>query len=443
MMDVSSADNVIDLGRVIDERAISGFQIRVFLLCGLVGILDGLNSQSIGVAAKSMAADFHISMASFGPVFAAMLLGASIGAVVFGPMGDRFGRKPPMVLAMIIMAVFTLLTPAVHSVIGLIAVRFLLGVGLGGATPCFLALGAEYAPERLRQRISALLWLGFPIGVTFGSFFNAWLIIHYHWPMLFYVGGGAPVVLLLLIVAGLPESVRFLIARDRSPAAITAILHRLAPEVPIAPGTKFIAPHERLEEGGSETLLPGPSLVVTFALWLSFLTIFAALSVTTLWGPALLEQAGLPAGHAAIAVGLFGAGALAGILVTGLLLERYGKISLILSLILGAVSTAALGAAGGLIGTVNILMAIAGFFLGLGSAGDIALAAQLYPTASRSRGLGWAMGAGRFGQFLAPLLIGLLEFKLLPLWSDFAAIAAMPFVGALFMLAIRGNAEKK
>ena len=102
----------IDLERLLDDRPISAFQIRVFVLCGLVGILDGLNTMSIGVAAKAMAAAFHIRLASFGPVFSAMLLGATVGAVIFGALGDRFGRKQPIIVAVVIIAVFTLLTPA-------------------------------------------------------------------------------------------------------------------------------------------------------------------------------------------------------------------------------------------------------------------------------------------------------------------------------------------
>ena len=171
-----------------------------------------------------MAAEFHIRLANFGPVFSAMLLGATLGAVLFGAMGDRFGRKQPIIVAVVIIAVFTLATPAVHSIGGLVIVRFLLGLGLGGATPGFLALGSEYAPARLRQRLVSVIWLGFPLGGALGAFQNAYLLAHYSWQAVFYVGGAIPLVLLLFLVFGLPESIRFLIARNRDPAAIASIM---------------------------------------------------------------------------------------------------------------------------------------------------------------------------------------------------------------------------
>ena len=434
----SDAGAPVDLERLLDDRPISGFQIRIFLLCGLVGILDGLNTMSIGVAAKAMAADFQIRLASFGPVFAAMLLGATIGAIGFGAFGDRVGRKQPIIAAVVIIAVFTLLTPAAHTVGGLIVIRFLLGLGLGGATPGFLALGSEYAPARLRQRLVSVLWLSFPGGGVLGAFLNAYLLAHHGWRMLFYAGGAVPVLLLPFLVFGLPESVRFLAARNRRPAAVAGIIRSLAPDLAFGPGSRLITPHEPAQVS-TEALLRGRDATRTLALWCSFLMIYGTLTALTLWVPALLAARGMAAPDTAVAVGFGSFGALVGVGIAGFLLDRFGRIVLVVSLVVGAISVAAIGAVGDGTLPVVVLMTLAGIFVGVGSSGVIALVVRIYPTASRSRGLGWAMGAGRFGQFIVPLIIGLLVRAAWPVPAILLAIAVLPLLGAASVLAVRGG----
>ncbi len=434
----SEAAAPIDLELLLDGRPVSTFQIQIFLLCGLVGILDGLNTMSIGVAAKAMAADFRIPLASFGPVFAAMLLGATIGAIVFGVLGDRFGRKQPIIVAVAIIAMFTLSTPAVHSVRGLVVIRFLLGLGLGGATPGFLALGSEYAPARLRQRLVSVLWLSFPGGGVLGAFLNAYLLAHHGWRTLFYVGGAVPMLLLPPLVFGLPESIRFLAARNRRPAAVAGILRRLAPDLVFGSGSRLIAPHEA-KAVPAEALPRRRDATRTFVLWCSFLVIYGTLTALTLWVPALLAARGMAGPDTAIAVGFDSFGALIGVGIAGTLLERFGRIVLVLSLIMGAISVAAIGPVGDGVLPVIVLMTVAGFFVGLGSSGVIVLVVRIHPTASRSRGLGWAMGAGRLGQFIVPLVIGLLVRAAWTVPTILLAIAVLPLLGAIFILSIRND----
>ncbi len=434
---LAEASGTIDLERLLDDRPVGTFQIRVFVLCGLVGILDGLNTQSIGVAAKTMARDFHIRLASFGPVFSAMLLGATLGAIVFGTMGDRFGRKRPIIVSVVIIAVFTLLTPATHTIGGLVIVRFLLGIGLGGATPGFLALGSEYAPARLRQRLVSVIWLSFPLGGVLGAFQNAYLLGHYSWQAVFYVGGAIPVMLLLVLVFGLPESIRFLVAGNRNTGAIDAILRRLAPDMSLAANGRLTVHREPAQAPTTESLLHGRNARSTFALWGSFLMMYGTLTALTLWAPTLLAMNSMSGPRTAIAVGFNGFGALFGVGFAGLLLDRFGKSILVFALILGAISVAAIGFVGDAVIPVIILMTLAGFFVSTGASGGIALTVENYPTAARSRGLGWAMGAGRFGQFLAPLVIGLLVLAAWSIPTIFMMIAALPLLGAMLMLLVR------
>ena len=175
----------VDVDRLIDERPISALQIRVFILCALVAVLDAVDSQSIGVAGPLIRDAFHMSAGAFAPVYSAGLFGAAIGALAFGPISDRFGRRPMLIFTTALFGVFTCLTVFADSFPVLVFYRFVAGLGLGGATPCFITMAAEYAPQKHRAMLVSLLWAGYPLGNAVGGFMTAYLIKNYEWPMVF------------------------------------------------------------------------------------------------------------------------------------------------------------------------------------------------------------------------------------------------------------------
>src|ERR1700683_2001320 len=203
--------DVIDL---IDRHSVSGFQIGVLILCMLVAALDGLDTKAIGYTAPAIAAVIHLPMPQFGQVGSAGLVGAAIGALSFGPFADLFGRKWFMIVAIIVFAIFSYMTAQSTSLSDLLTYRFLAGLGLGGATPAFLAMGAELAPKRLRDVVVTVLFAAFPAGGLIGSLTSAWVIPAFGWQSVFYIGTVAPLVIAVVLALWLPESVRFLLARN-------------------------------------------------------------------------------------------------------------------------------------------------------------------------------------------------------------------------------------
>ena len=127
----------VDVANLIDDRPIAALQIRVFILCALVALLDGADSQAIGVAGPLIAAQLKMPMGAFAPAFSAGLFGAAIGALAFGPVADRVGRKPMLVFATALFGVFTCLTALADSFSVLVIYRFIAGLGLGGSHPLF------------------------------------------------------------------------------------------------------------------------------------------------------------------------------------------------------------------------------------------------------------------------------------------------------------------
>lgn len=424
----------VDVAALIDEQPLSRFQIVLLLLCGCAAVLDGWDTFSIGVAAPSIAAKLGMPMSSIGVVFSTALLGAATGAFTFGPLADRFGRKRLLIVALLLFGVFTALTAVADRIETLLLVRFCAGVGLGGATPSFLALASEYAPARMRASVTSALWAGFPLGGMIGGFLNAWLVGAFDWPSLFYVGGALPLLLAPLVAWRVPESLHFLITRGADQERVGPILERLSPGLGAArpvlretPAAGF--PLRQLFADGRAT--------TTLLLWVPFFLAFGLLAIVVFWTPSLLRQQGMSAPAAATVVGFHGLGGFIGMVMAGRLLELLGPVrALVPAFMIGALCTAALGMVGSSMVEAALVDGLIGLFVGIGASGVIGLSALVYPTAMRSSGIGSALAMGRVGQVCAPLLVGamLLAGSTIPeifLWVALAplvAAAAIPLV---------------
>src|SRR5579872_1581413 len=150
-MAISQAQTgTIDVAEFIDQQPVGGFHLRLLLACAAVLFLDGFDTQAIGYVAPALAKEWGLSKGTLGPVFSAGLFGLMIGALVFGPLADRIGRKKIIVLSTLAFGVGALVTAMVRDVDALLVIRFLTGLGLGGAMPNAIAMTAEFNPQRRR-----------------------------------------------------------------------------------------------------------------------------------------------------------------------------------------------------------------------------------------------------------------------------------------------------
>jgi len=408
-MTQSEQRSEVDVTRLIDESPLSGFQIGIILCCALVSALDGVDTQSIGVAAPFIAAGLGIKMPDFGPIFSAALLGATIGAATFGPLADRLGRKRLLVFATVLFGVFTILTALANSVPMLYALRLLAGIGLGGATPCFIALTSEYAPARLRATLVTIMWSAFPLGAMLGGFLNSYLINELGWRAIFYIGGVAPLVLAAVLIGYLPESIKFLLLQRNDSKAVAGIVARLGVAMPPGAGATFVVDEKRLPGVSIGHLFTEGRALGTLLLWVPFFMGFGILTVAVLWTPTLLHLNGIPAAATAFVVAFNGLGGFLGQSNAGWLIKRFGILAILFpAFILGAGATVGLGYGAASVGLAATFIGLIGLFMGFGTGGAIALAATIYPTSIRSTGVGWGMAMGRCGQIVGPLLTGVL-----------------------------------
>jgi AAHS family 4-hydroxybenzoate transporter-like MFS transporter len=422
--------SLINVSHLIDDGSVTRFQVLVIGLCSLVAFLDGLDSLSIAVAAPLIADSLGLAKSALGPIFSAALLGAMIGALTFGALGDRYGRKRILIAAVMVFAVFTFTTAHVTSYPTLLAARFAAGLGLGGATPCFIALASEYAPSRRRAMVASLIWAAFPLGGAIGGFLNAYILTHFGWQAIFLVGGIVPLLVTGALWRWVPESIGFLLASRADQSRIGAIVERIKPGLPV--GVLLVGNEVPITGTPLKHLFAKGRVMATLLLWTPFFTSFGTLALIVYWMPELLRGHGIALSQSSVVIGVNSMGALMGMASAGWLIDRFGaRRILIPSMLLGACATGILGFAATSVASISLVMMVLGLSVGLSASGSVALASLTYPTAIRSSGVGWAMGMGRFGQVLAPLFASSVTAAGWPDTKLFLCAALAPLVGAI------------
>ena len=425
------AERVLDVGALIETRPIGPAQWTVIGLCAFAAMLDGLDLQSIGLAAPAMGAQLHIAPQAFGVVFSAALAGLALGAFLLGPVADRVGRKRVLVGATFCFGFFTLTTAYAGNLPELLASRFLAGIGLGGAIPSFISLTSEYVPKTRRSAVVSLLWAGFPLGGVVGGLLGSRLIPAYGWQSVFLVGGVLPILLSMILAIALPESVSFLVAAGKSEDRIGRTLRRIFPDVSTAGEIRFEFVKENAPRATVLQLFGSGRAAGTPLLWASFFFAFMILVTNSSWSPILLRRVGIAAEQSALALALFNFGSLFGSAAAGMLLNRFGTLRVLPpTLTLGALAYATVGWSAPSLDAVMMAEGLFGLLLGCASSGLIALSAIYYPVAIRSTGVGWATGIGRLGSVAGPLAVGQMVGAQWDVPTIFAALGGSVLIGA-------------
>jgi AAHS family 4-hydroxybenzoate transporter-like MFS transporter len=399
----------IDVTAVIDRVPLSRLQITTIVLCGIVAVLDGFDTQAIAFVAPVIAREWGIETSAFGPVFGAGLLGLTLGALVCGPAGDRLGRKSMILIATLVFGLFALTTPFANSLSTLMVYRFLTGVGLGGAMPNIIALTSEYSPQHKRATLVTVMFCGFPLGAVLGGLISARLISAFGWPAVFYLGGIMPLVVLPVLWLALPESIRLLVARGGDTGKLSPLMTRLDPAGRYDQSSQFVLREDKSASSSIGELFRGGRAYGTCLLWIVFFSNLLMLYFLINWLPSVLQQAGMPIERAIIATVVLNAGGIVGGLALGRVVDRRGPFAVLTgAYAAAALFVAAIGMGGlGMIAALMSTIFVAGFFV-IGSQFCMnALAAGFYPTAVRSTGVGWALGIGRIGSIVGPVVGGI------------------------------------
>jgi AAHS family 4-hydroxybenzoate transporter-like MFS transporter len=393
---------------LIDQQRLTGRNYFVIALLLIALVCDGFDLQLVGVAAPWITEAWKVKPADLvGPVQSANLFGMMLGAIFLGGLGDRIGRKKIIVGGVAMFGVMTLVCILTNSVLQLGIARFFTGVGLGGVLPNVIALTAETTPRVKRAMWTSIVIVGISLGSGLPGVVATGLVPAQGWQALFVVGGVLPLAIALLLALSLPESLLFQTSSGQR-EVVARRVQQIDPSLPMTTQTQFAL--RGTGEGGKgsfgELFVPGLR-VTTPLLWIMFAGVLLSMHFLNSWISTVLKLGNLSPQQFSLTNSFFHWSGTIATVATALALGRMGLSWVVVLLVAGLGSLLTIATLGFSSATIlTLAVCVAGFGV-VGCQGALnASAGLLYPTRCRTTGVGAALGIGRIGSLLGPLIGG-------------------------------------
>lgn len=421
------------LTALIDNAKFNRFHLRTLLLCALIIIFDGYDLVVYGVVLPVLMQEWGLTPVQAGALGSYALFGMMIGAIVFGQLADRIGRRLSIAICIVLFSGFTFINGFATNVTEFGICRFIAGLGIGGVMPNVVALMNEYAPKKMRGTLVAIMFSGYSVGGMMAAWLGMQMIPQFGWQSVFYIAI-LPLVLLPVILLLLPESLAFLL-RQNKVGAVREIITKIVPktttfDMSVKMDTSASEP-AIADKPGVKQLFTADKALPSVLLWCAFFCCLLMVYALTSWLPKLMNNAGFSLGSSLQFLLVLNVGAIAGAIFGGWLGDR-SNLPRVLTyfFIAAAVSITLMG--------LDVPMVVR--YLAIAGAATIgsqillyACAAQYYPLHIRSTGLGWASGIGRNGAIVGPLLGGYLLSEQLALHLNFMVFAVPGIICAIAM----------
>lgn len=397
----------VDVGAILDEGQFGGYQKLLVFATAMTIILDGFDNQVMGGAIPVLMREWHKTRADFGYVLTAGMIGMMVGGAIGGILGDKIGRRNALLGSVVTFGILTIGVAFATDVTTLIVLRFLAGLGLGGAMPTATAIASEYVPRRKRPVAVTLTVICVPLGGAFAGWIGGYILPRYGWRVLFGVGGTLPLLLAAFLFWALPESPRYLASLQARWGELRALLGRLGHHVDA--DAAFVDTHEKATRKASVAELFVPEFRAdTIALLACFLFCFFGAYMGTNWVPSMLDRAKFDVGTASYGLLAWNMGVLVFALVAAFVIPRVGSRLTMLVLAAGSVAGCATLAMMDItpaqVVPVFIMLGITGGLVNATQTTMYALAANVYPTSIRGTGVGTTVAFGRIGGVLSPII---------------------------------------
>ncbi len=421
-----------DPREILNQSAMTNFQILIIAITIGLNAMDGFDVQSIAFASPGIANEWGIDLAALGVVLSMELIGMGLGSFLLGGMADKLGRRPTILFSLVVMALGMFMVTTTSSIFTLSFWRIVTGVGIGGMLAATNAVAAEFSSSGRRHLCISLMAIGYPIGGVVGGSIASMLLASFDWRAVFYLGAAVTALFIPVCYFLVPESVHWL-TRKQPTGALEKINKTLKKfghaAVAALPEVSLDLRKKSIGDIFSPSMV-ATTLIVSSTYFLHILTFYFILK----WVPKIVADMGFAASSAGGVLVWANVGAVLGGAIFGLLTLRFDLKKLAIGvLFFSAVFVALFGRTPADLSIMSLFCAMAGFFTNTGVVSLYAIIAQVFPTHVRAFGTGFVIGVGRGGSVLSPILAGfLLELGIaLPSVAMVMAIGSM--IGAIVL----------
>lgn len=428
--------STVNVNAVIDEAKFTPFHWSILLWCLLIIIFDGYDLVIYGVVLPLLMQEWSLTSVQAGMLASTALCGMMFGAMLFGALADKIGRKNVILICVTFFSGFTFLGAFASNPFEFGILRFLAGLGIGGVMPNLVALTSEYAPKRIRSTLVGTMFSGYAIGGILSALIGSYLVESQGWQIMFLIAG-IPLLLLPVMWKFLPESLTFLVKTGKTEQA-QSIVQKISPQQAISSNTRLTLNEENIPTGSSvKGLFQQGRAFNTLMFWVLFFMCLLMVYALSSWLPKLMLAAGYSLGKSILFLFALNVGAMIGSIGGGILSDKFHLKPVIMGMLMaGVVALIGLGfnsPAYVLYGLVTVA--------GAATIGTSILlysyVAQYYPLSVRSTGIGCASGVGRIGAIVGPILTGLLLTLNLPHTMNFVMISIPAIVAICAILSLK------
>ena len=420
----------VDIGSVVDKAKFTSFHFNVVAWCLLIILFDGYDLAINGVVLPLLMQEWGLSAVQAGMLASTALAGMMFGAMFFGSLADKIGRKKVIMICIVLFSGLTFAGGFASNPTEFAILRFFAGLGIGGVMPNLVALTSEYAPQKMRSTLVTTMFSGYAVGGVMAALLGSWFTPNFGWQIMFFIAG-IPLFLLPLIWKFLPESLAFIVKENKQEEA-RRIACRLAPDLSVNAKMIFTLPKVDIPEAANvASLFRRGRTTNTLLFWLAFFTCLLTMYALSSWLPKLMMAAGYSMDNSLMFMMVMNIGAVVGIIGGGILADRFHLKPVLMCLgMLGGIVMSLMG-----FQSNQFLLYILVFLAGAASIGSQMLlysyVAQYYPLAIRSTGIGWSSAIGRMGAIVGPILIGSLLGMSLPAYINFIVVGIPVLITAI------------
>ncbi|MGO1165760.1 MAG: MFS transporter [Janibacter sp.] len=416
-------------------------QGKIFLIGGLGYLFDAWDIALNGFLTPLVGLEFDLSDGARGYVATANLIGMALGAVVWGSIADRLGRKKAFSITLMIFALFSVLGAFSPSYGVFLAFRFIAGFGLGGCIPVDYAIVGEFSPKRIRGKVLTALDLFWPIGATFAGL-SAWALLNvdHNWRIMLGIMV-LPALLTFWVRRGIPESPIYLARMGREKEA-REIIDRLVVETGATQEPYVITPPVVEEKVGGFAagvqqlrMIWGRMPMITLTAWMLFVSIMVVYYAALSWLPTLLSDAGASFTVAFLGSTIMSAIGIFGCALSAVLVDITGRKWLLgVSASLGSIALVGIGYTIEMTTLALVAIGVFGFVIQIAIPVLYAYVAEIYPTEIRASGFAWSSSASRVATGVAPIAFSAVMFPTLGLVNTFLILMVAVFIAVAMMV---------